>query len=50
MRGLDVSELTLFADGRAPHADVMRFVAEARRAGASAVNIAVREEGGDNDQ
>lgn len=50
MRGLEMSELTLFADGRAPHADVMRFVAEARRAGASAVNIAVREEGGDNDQ
>ena len=37
--------VTLFADGRAPHADVMRFAAAARRAGAAAVNIAVRGEG-----
>lgn len=33
--------LTLFADGRVAHADVMRFVAEARRAGADTVHVAV---------
>lgn len=33
--------ITLFADGRVSHADVMRFAAEARRAGAATVNVAV---------
>lgn len=37
------NDITLFADGRAPHADVVRFAAEARRAGAANVNVAVRE-------
>lgn len=40
--------ITLFADGGAPHADVVRFAAEARRAGAASVNVAVREASGDD--
>ena len=37
------TEVSLFADGTAPHDQVMRFAAAAKRAGVSAVNIAIRE-------
>lgn len=43
MGGSGRHEITLYADGAAPYATMMRFASVARRAGARAVNLAIRE-------